>query len=753
MCVGLRTWRNPISYQTNNRRKSQSSNKRGISITNSNDWLYPHRGGRNKLCGLLQRNLDIFAWKPADMTGVPRHIAEHRLNVQEGCSPDGGWRMCIDFKDLNKTCPKDGYPLPEIDWKVESLCGFPFKCFLDAYKGYHQIQMAMEDEEKIAFITSQGIFCYTKMPFGLRNVGATYQRLVDKVFHKQIGINLEVYMDDIVIKSHTEDEIVRDVEETFRTLKEINMKLNPKKCAFGVKEEMFVGYKVNAKGLKVCTDKVDDVLSLSSPNSLKDVQKLKGKLISLNRALRGPELNYTSMEKLVLALVHASKCLKRPRVSVKRQILADFVLKRIEEDSLDTPMEEEGELPEPWILFTDGSSCTVGYEAGLILTNPEGMEFTYVLRFRFDATNNEAEYEALIARLWIAEQMGVKNLQANVKALTGSFRAFSIKQIPESENKKVDALSEIASTSFAHLSKQVLVEELKEKSIGEIEILTVVEEEGDTWMTPFFKYLAEGTLPADANYVLREIHEGSCSMHTGTRSVVAKALRTGYDWPTMHKDVRTLIRACQDCQVYKPVPRNPQQKLTSITSPWPFYKWGIDIVGPFSKGPGKVKFLIVAMDYFTKWIEAKPIATITGNQIKKFVWDNIVCRFGIPGEIISDNGKQFRDDPFKYWCEKLSRLDARSKNWIEELPHVLWARRTMIKSSNGDTPFSLTYETEAVIPAEIGMPTLRTAEVDLVGNNEALEINLDLLEEIKEEEAIREAKSKAKMEKYYNSKV
>ncbi|GKE12766.1 reverse transcriptase domain-containing protein, partial [Tanacetum coccineum] len=285
--------------------------------------------GHNKLCGLLQRNLDIFSWKPADMTDVPRHIAEHRLNVREGCSPvrqkrrgqvadrnqaiqeevgklveagimkeihyhdwlsnpvmvkkhDDSWRMCVDFKDLNNACPKDGYPLPEIDWKVESLCGFPFKCFLDAYKGYHQIQMAKEDEEKTTFITRQGIFCYTKMPFGLRNVRATYQRLVDKAFHKQIGRNLKVYVDDLVIKSRMEDEIVRDIEETFKTLREINMKLNPKKCTFGVEEGMFLGYKVNTKGLKVCPDKVGAVLSLLSPKCLKDVQKLNRKLASLN---------------------------------------------------------------------------------------------------------------------------------------------------------------------------------------------------------------------------------------------------------------------------------------------------------------------------------------------------------------------------------------------------------------------------------------------------------------------------------------
>ncbi|GJZ77023.1 reverse transcriptase domain-containing protein [Tanacetum coccineum] len=165
--------------------------------------------------------------------------------------------------------------------------------------------MAKEDEEKTAFITSQGIFCYTKMPFGLRNARATYQHLVDKAFHKQIGRNLEVYVDDLVIKSRTEDEIVRDIEETFKTLREINMKLNPKKCTFGVEEGMFLGYKVNSKGLKVCPDKVDVVLSLPSPKCLKDVQKLNGKLASLNRFLA------KSAEKSLPFFKTLKKCTKK----------------------------------------------------------------------------------------------------------------------------------------------------------------------------------------------------------------------------------------------------------------------------------------------------------------------------------------------------------------------------------------------------------------------------------------------------------
>nr|GEU61688.1 reverse transcriptase domain-containing protein [Tanacetum cinerariifolium] len=191
---------------------------------------------RTELCTLLKGNLDIFVWQPSDMTGVPRSIVEHRLDIREGYSPvrqkkrgqapehakaiqvehDGSWRMCVDFTDLNKACPQDYYPLPEIDWKVESICGYLFKCFLDAYKGYHQIHMAEQDEEKTAFYTSHGVYCYTKMPFGLKNDGATYQRLVDKAFDRQIGRHLEIYVDDLVIKSHTKTELLRDIEETFR---------------------------------------------------------------------------------------------------------------------------------------------------------------------------------------------------------------------------------------------------------------------------------------------------------------------------------------------------------------------------------------------------------------------------------------------------------------------------------------------------------------------------------------------------------
>ncbi|GJZ80226.1 reverse transcriptase domain-containing protein [Tanacetum coccineum] len=454
--------------------------------------------GRKKLCNLLQRNLDIFAWKPADMTGVPRHIAEHRLNVQEGC-------FSVRQKKRGKAADRN--------------------------------QAIQEEVEKL-------------VEAGIMKEMHYHDWLSNPVM---IGRNLKVYVDNLVIESRTENEIIRDIEETFKTLREINMKLNPKKCTFRVEEGMFLGYKVNTKGLKVCPDKVDAILNLPSLKCLKDVQKLNGKLASLNRFLaksvekslpffktlkkctKKSDFHWTTetekafkqMKQLIAELPMLTAPMEKEELIVYLAIAKEtvnFIVKRPEEESPDTLIEVEEEIPEPWILFTDGSSCTDGSGAGLILTNPEGMEFTYALRFRFDATNNEVKYEALIAGFRIAEHMGVKNLQANVdsrlvanqvngtyvakefdmirylekvRTLSSSFKAFLIRQVPRSENKKADALSKITSTRFTHLSKQVLVEELKEKSIGEVEVLAVVEEEWDTRMTPIFEYLTEETLPAD----------------------------------------------------------------------------------------------------------------------------------------------------------------------------------------------------------------------------------------------------------------
>nr|GEZ96364.1 hypothetical protein [Tanacetum cinerariifolium] len=402
--------------------------------------------GRTELCSLLKENLDIFAWQPSDMTGVPRLVAEHRLNIQEGYSPVWQKKRGKAPERSKAIQAEDCYPLLEIDWKVESLCGYPFKCFLDAYKSYHHIQLAESDEEKTAFHTGQEVYCYTKMPFGLKNAGTTYHRLVDKAFDSQISRNIKVYIEDLVVKSHTEAEMLRDIE-----------------------------------GIKLCPDKTTTVLQLSSLRTIKEVQSLNGMLASLNRFLsksvkkslplfktlkkciKKSDLYWTSKveqafkqlkqhllelpllvapkpkEELIVYLsasygaislvlitergeIQIQKTLEsvmmrehnityRPRTSVKGQVLSDFLAEMPDESPPAVSVVKTQQ--EPWTLFTDGSSCVDESGARLILSL-KGTEFTYMLRFQFVASNNEAEYEALIAGLWIAAQMGVQNVHVSV---------------------------------------------------------------------------------------------------------------------------------------------------------------------------------------------------------------------------------------------------------------------------------------------------------------------------------------------------
>ena len=157
----------------------------------------------------------------------------------------------------------------------------------------------------------------------------------------------------------------------------------------------------------------------------------------------------------------------------------------------------------------------------------------------------------------------------------------------------------------------------------------------------------------EANYVMREVHEGICGNHSGSRSLVHKLVRTGYYWPTMQKDAEAYVKSCDKCQRFSNIIRQPTEELTPMTALWPFAQWGLDIMGPFPIAVRQLKFLVVGIDYFTKWVEAEALATITEKNIRNFFWRCIICRFGIPRVLVSDNGRQFDNNYFRDFCSQL----------------------------------------------------------------------------------------------------
>jgi hypothetical protein len=196
---------------------------------------------------------------------------------------NGKWRMCVDFTDLNKACKKDDFPLERVDKIIDDAANSQMLSLLDMFSGYHQIRVRREDEEKISFITPFGTFCFVRMPEGLKNVGCTFLRMIAIVLHPQLRINIQAYVDDIVVKSVQGRDHISDLAETFANLRVANLRLNPEKCVFGIHKGKVLRCLVSTKGIEANLDKIKALIEMQDPVSVKDVQKLTGRVAALNR--------------------------------------------------------------------------------------------------------------------------------------------------------------------------------------------------------------------------------------------------------------------------------------------------------------------------------------------------------------------------------------------------------------------------------------------------------------------------------------
>ncbi|XP_028105177.1 uncharacterized protein LOC114304201 [Camellia sinensis] len=478
-------------------------------------------------------------------------------------------------------------------------------------------------------------------------------------------------------------------------------------------------------------------------------------------------------------------------------------------------------IGEMWKLFIDGASNRHGAGLGLVLTSSDGLVIEQTVTLCFLVSNNEAEYEALLAGLRSALRMKASALmvfsdsklvvnqvsgeyeardermtkhQALVHVEIKKFAAIRVEQINREENNTTDELAGLASTQTA-FPNPLIIEFLPRPSIEEPEVSKVLcADLGPSWMDPIIAFLKDRILPEEkkvANKIrakskqfwlspsralynnsftrpylkcvhpdkveafLYEIHEGICGSHTGGRSLAYRAISQGYWWPCMQADAQKYVRRCEKCQTFAHQIHQSPRELLPFTSPWPFALWGLDIVGPLPAAPGNRKFFIAATDYFTN----------------------------MPKALISNNGTQFDGKLFRGFCEELKiefynstpaypqsngqaeasnktifdglkkRLERAKGKWAEELPNVLWAYRTTPKRSTEETPFSLANGMEAVIPLEIGVPTIRSESFQPNLNNEAVALKLDLVEERRERALIHIAAYQQELSRKYNKAV
>ena len=179
--------------------------------------------------------------------------------------------MCVDFTDLNKACPKDPFPMPKIDQLVDATVGLPRISFLDAFQVYHQIPLALDDQEKTVSVTPVGNYHYKVMPFSLKNAGSIYQRMMTRMFKSQLGKNIEIYIDDMVVKSKVVLEHLGELGNIFEVLKKYKLRLNASKCSFGIGSDKFLVYMVTHRGIEVNLDQIKAINNLQSPQNPKEV--------------------------------------------------------------------------------------------------------------------------------------------------------------------------------------------------------------------------------------------------------------------------------------------------------------------------------------------------------------------------------------------------------------------------------------------------------------------------------------------------
>ena len=283
-----------------------------------------------KILLFLIQNVDVFVWSLYKVPGVDPEFVVHKLNVDPsfplkkqkprrsdkehveavrsevrrpweagairevffpkwlkntvvGKKKNGKWKVCVDFTNLNRACPKDPFPMPKINQLVDATYGHPRMSFLDAFQWYHQIALAPEDQEKTTFISPDVNYHYTMMPFGLKNVGATYQWMMTRMFRDKIGRTVEVYIDDMVVKSKQEGRHIEDLQGVFEVLWQHKLHLNTEKCSFGVGAGKLLGYLITDRGIEINPDQIDTMKCLKPLSNPKEVQKLIGMLAALNR--------------------------------------------------------------------------------------------------------------------------------------------------------------------------------------------------------------------------------------------------------------------------------------------------------------------------------------------------------------------------------------------------------------------------------------------------------------------------------------
>lgn len=690
--------------------------------------------------------------------------------------PDGGTRVCVDFRALNAVTKKDAYPLPQVTTILDRLRDARYLSSLDIKSAFWQIPLDPACKEKTAFtVPGRGLLQFVTMPMGLCNAPATWQRFVDNV----LGYDLEpycfIYLDDIIVSTPSFEKHIAVLSEVMKRVKDAKVTLNRDKCHFCRSELRYLGYVVSAKGLRVDPEKVKSILDMPVPKNQKEVRQLCGTASWYRRFIP----NFATRLYPLTSLLK-----KRSKFEWTKEAQDAYL--DVKSCLVSSPILTCPDFTQPFIISCDAS----GFGLGAVLSQESDQGESVIAYASRTLSQQEQKYSATerecLAVIWAVERFRPYVEGSRFKVITDHYSLLWLNNLKDpqgrlarwalrlqpydmelihrkgQENVVPDMLSRTTPVEDKETLECAVVVPVEVKDKWYTKMLTNVNSQGQKypqWRVfdhQLFKQVRDDkvlddderltwklVLPKDVRALaLQECHDEMTAGHQGVFKTY-KRLQQRYYWPKLRKDVATYVSRCKVCQAVKYDQKSPagfMGERRGVDEPWKMIS--SDLMGPFPRSSNGFKYLLVVTDSFTKFCMLKPLRAATSKAVAKYLEEDIFLVYGVPKYLICDNGSEYIGSPLKNLVkayqakilynpsrhpqsnptERVNRniitmlrayIGENHREWDKNIAKIGFALRTAVHESTGLTPAFLTFAREPAASGE-GVDVLHVEDFPVV---------------------------------------